>query len=128
MVAQALLSLNFVAVGNGHVVHLVAETQDEHILSVSPGRCHTLPHGNMFLSLRISPMAHHHLTAQTHTRAYMAELPVAVRALIEIHKIHVDIVPWNLGIILGVEMEQRLAQLLETMNPTSWQGRTCASR
>ena len=41
VVAHAELSINLVTVGYGYVVHLVAESQDEHVLSISPSSCNT---------------------------------------------------------------------------------------
>ena len=37
--------------------------------------------------------------------------------LVEVHEIHVDVVPWNFGIVLGVQVQQRLVQNLQTVNP-----------
>ena len=82
MIAKTLLSLHLVAVGDGNVVHLVAEAQDEHILGVSPGRRHALPYRYALLRPGVGPMAHHHLAAKTHTGADVAELTVAMRALV----------------------------------------------
>ena len=62
-------------------------------------------------------MADNNLAAQTHAGADMAELAVAVSALVEVHEVHVDFIPGYLGIELGVEMQQRLGELLQAMNP-----------
>ena len=37
--------------------------------------------------------------------------------LVEVHKVHVNGVPWNLCIILGVEVEEGLLQSLKTFDP-----------
>ena len=47
----------------------------------------------------------------------MAELDVSVSALVEVHEVHVDFVPGDFGVVLGVEVEERLLQLLQTLDP-----------
>ncbi|MNJ49331.1 hypothetical protein D3C77_445550 [compost metagenome] len=47
----------------------------------------------------------------------MAVLPVTMRGLIQVHKIHVDRFPWNITVKLGMEMQQRLLQLGQAANP-----------
>ena len=117
MIAKTLFGLYLVAVGNGNVVHLVAETENEHILRICPCCGNTLPYGDFLLCLGVGPVADNHLAAQTHAGADVSEFAVAVSALVEVHEVHVDLVPGNLGIELGVEMQQRLGELLQAMNP-----------
>ena len=62
-------------------------------------------------------MAYNHLAAQTHAAHDVAELAVAVGALVEVHEVHVDFVPGNFGVELGMEVEDWLVELLEAVNP-----------
>ena len=52
-----------------------------------------------------------------HAGKDVSELAVAMGALIKVHEIHVHGVPRNLLVVLGMEMEKRLAELLHSMNP-----------
>ena len=62
-------------------------------------------------------MAYHHLAAQTHAGADVSELAVAMCALVEVHEVHVDVVPWNLLVVLCVEVEKGLLEVLKTADP-----------
>jgi hypothetical protein len=46
-----------------------------------------------------------------------ARLAVAVGRLVEVHEVHVDLVPGQVAIELGVEMDERLAQEGEAADP-----------
>ena len=117
MVAKSLLCLHLVTVRNSHIVHLVAETEDKHILCISPSCAHPHPYGYPLQCVVILPMADNHLATDTHTGAYMAELTVTVSGLVQVHEIHVHSVPWNLLVVLGMEMHERLLELEKTMYP-----------
>ncbi len=117
MIAHTYLGLNLVTVSNSDIVHLIAESENEHVLGISPRCTHALPYGNAFLSVGILPITCDDFAAHTHTCTYMSELTVAVSTLIQIHEIHIHGIPWYLGIVLGMEMEQRLGKHLQTMNP-----------
>ncbi|GFI14840.1 hypothetical protein IMSAGC008_02402 [Muribaculaceae bacterium] len=112
VIAELHFSSHLVAVGHGHIVHLVAEAKHEHILCISPRGSHTAPHSDAGKSLGVLPVTYHHLAANVEACADMAELTVAVGALVEVHKVHIHGVPRNFGIILGVQVQQRLAELL----------------
>ena len=45
------------------------------------------------------------LAAQAHACYYVAELAVAVCALIQVHEVHVDCVPWNFLVELRMQVE-----------------------
>ena len=117
MIAQTLLELHAVAIGNGNVVHVHAEHQTAYVVSVGNTGCHTCPDGNLLLgSLRL-PIAANHLAGYAHAGADVSELNVAMSRLVQVHEVHVHGIPGNLGIILGVEMEQGLLQGLQTLDP-----------
>ena len=117
MVAQSHLCLYLVAVGDSHIVHLVSETQDAHVVGVSPCCCHSCPYSNLLLRALVFPIAADDLARTAQTGTDMSELAVAVSTLVQVHEVHVHRVPRNLGIILGMEMQQRFLQLLQTVNP-----------
>ena len=117
MVAQPHLGLDLVAVRDGHVVHLVAEAHDEQILRIGPGCGYALPYGDVLQRLAVLPVADYHLARPAHAGRDVAELAVAVGALVQVHEVHVDLVPRNLAVVLRVEMQQRLLELLQPVNP-----------
>ena len=117
MIAELHLGGDFVAVGNGYVVHLVAESHDEHILCIGPCSGYSRPHRNLLLGGGIAPVTYNHLAAHIHAGADMTELAVAVSRLVEIHEIHVHGIPGYLGVILCVKVKKRLAELLQSVNP-----------
>ena len=117
MVAQHLFGGHLVAIGNGHIVHLVAEAENEAVLCVGPSGTHALPHGNVVLCLLVLPVAHHRLAGLAHTGEDVGILAVAMGTLVEVHEVHVDGVVGNLLVVLCVQMEQGLAQDLQAVNP-----------
>ena len=57
------------------------------------------------------------LAIEPQARVQEAGLAVAVRGLIEIHEVHVDLGPGKVPIELGVQVQKRFAQRGETANP-----------
>ena len=47
MIAEPHLCLDLVSIGHSDIIHLVAETEDPHVLRVGPSGSHPLPDGNM---------------------------------------------------------------------------------
>ena len=105
MIAKSLLKLNAVAIGHSHIVHVHAEHQATDVLGVSYTSSHTSPNGNLLLSLFVLPITANHLARNTHSGADMAELDIAMSTLVQVHEVHIDRVPRNLGIILSMEVE-----------------------
>ena len=117
MIAQNLLGSYLVTISHGYVVHLVAEAQDEHILGIGHGGSYTCPDSDVLLYLWILPISCYDLAGLAETGADVTELTVAMCRLIEVHEIHVHSIPRNLLIVLGVEVQHRLVELLQAMNP-----------
>ena len=117
MVTQALFGFHFIAVGYGYIVHLVAKAEDQHILRISPSGADTHPDSNLVQCILILPIAYNHFATDTHAGADMSELAVAVSRLVKVHEIHVHRIPWNLLVELGMQVEQRLFQLLQAVYP-----------
>ena len=53
-------------------------------------------------------MPHDHLASQAHPCAEIAELPIAVCRLVQIHEVHVDRRPRDVTVELRVQMDERL--------------------
>ena len=117
MVAHAHFGFYLGAVSHGHVVQLVAEADDEHVLRVGPCGANTHPYANLALRLFVLPVAYHHFAADAHAGADVAELTVAVGRLVEVHEVHVHRVPRNLLVVLRVEVEQGFLELLQAVYP-----------
>ena len=117
MITKNLLSSYLVAISNGYVVHLIAETDDKHILGISHSSGNACPNGDVLLYFRILPIAGNDLARLAETGADVAELTVTMCRLIEVHEVHVHGIPRNLLVVLGVEVQHRLVELLQAMNP-----------
>ena len=86
-------------------------------MSIGYTSSYTSPNGNLLLSLLVLPVTANHLAGYTHTSADVSELDIAVSTLVQVHEVHVDLAPGDFGIILCVEVAQRLLQLLQTLDP-----------
>ena len=117
MVAEALLELHAVAVRDSHVVHVHAEHEAADLAGVGQGGTHARPDGDAALGFGALPVADHDFARDAHAGADVPELDVAVGALVEVHEVHVDIIPGDLGVVLGVEVEKRLLQVLQALDP-----------
>ena len=117
MITKTLLKLNTVAIGNGYIVHVHTEHQTAYIVGIGYSCCNARPNGDALLSLGALPMTNNNLAGNTHAAADMTELDVAMSRLVEVHEVHVDGVPWQLCVILGVEVEKRLLECLQTLDP-----------
>src|SRR5690554_5616339 len=92
VVTQLQLGIYLVAIGYGHIIHLVTKANDAQILSIGPSRSYPHPYRDAFLRFGILPMAYHHFARTTHAGGDVSEFPVAVRALIQVHEIHIDFI------------------------------------
>src|SRR5690554_7556759 len=117
VVTQLQLGIYLVAIGYSHIVHLVTKANDAQILSICPGSCHAHPYRDALLRFGILPMPYHHFARATHTGGDVTKFTVAMCTLIQVHEIHIDLIPGNLLVELGMEMHQRLTEFLQTMNP-----------
>ncbi|MNV95127.1 hypothetical protein D3C71_1899870 [compost metagenome] len=62
-------------------------------------------------------MARDHAVLLAHTSTDKPELTATVGGLVQVHKVHIHAVPGNLGIKLGMELEQRLIEDRQAGNP-----------
>jgi hypothetical protein len=58
-----------------------------------------------------------HLAIQAHAAADKAELAVAVGRLVQVHKVHIDVGPGQVAIILRVQMHERLLERAQAGDP-----------
>ena len=78
MIAHALFCFYLVTIGYGYIIHLIAETDDQHILRVSPTCANTHPDSNLMQCFFFFPVAYHYFATDAHTGTDMSELAVAV--------------------------------------------------
>ena len=105
MIAQTLLELHTVAIGNGHIVHVHTEHQTADVMGIGNTGTNTSPDGYLTLSSLVLPVAANHLAGNAHAGADVSELNVTVSRLVQVHEVHIHRVPGNLGVVLGVEVE-----------------------
>ena len=111
------LGFDLVALGHGHLPHVVAEAGDPGALGVVPGRRGPGPDAQLRLDLLILPVPDDDLAIATHAGADEPELAVAVGALVEVHEVHVDVGPGDVAVELRVQVHERLAQGAQPGDP-----------
>ena len=117
MVTHALLKLNAVTVSNGHVVHVHTEHKAAYVVCIGTAGSGAGPNCNLLLGIGTLPVANNNLAGYTHTGADMTELDITVGALVQVHEVHIDCIPWNICVVLGVEVKQWLLKSLKTLYP-----------
>ena len=117
VIAEYLLKGHLVAIGDGNIVHLIAETQDETVVGVGPTGADALPYGDVLLGLGILPVSDDCLAGLAQTGENMSIFAVAVGTLVQIHEVHIHCVVRNGLVVLCVEVEQRFLELLQTVYP-----------
>ena len=108
---------DLVALGDRDLTHVVAETAEFRALPIVPGARRAHPGADAVLDLRVGPMADDDLARETHAGVDEARLPVAVRGLVQVHEVHVDRVPGQVTIELGVKMDERLLKRVQPAHP-----------
>jgi hypothetical protein len=111
-IAQPNLCLDFVALGNGDVSHVVSEARDFEMLSVVPGARRAGPGGQLLDDVSILPVADDYFAIQAQPAADESELAIAMGGLIEIHEIHVDRRPRQIAIELGMQVDKGFRERL----------------
>jgi hypothetical protein len=115
--AELHLGADLVAFGHRDLAHVVAEAAELPALPIVPGARGAHPGAEAVMHLRIGPVADDDLARQAHARVDEPGLAVAVRRLVEVHEVHVDRVPRQLGVELRVQMRERLLQDVEAADP-----------
>ena len=114
---EAGLGLDLVALGDGDLAHVVAEPRDPQVPGLVRARGRARPRPDAGLDTLVLPVPHDDLPRVPQTRDDVGELAIAVRGLVEVHEVHVDLGPRQVPTGLGVQMEERLAEGLEPGDP-----------
>ena len=115
--AETQLRLDLVALGDRDVAHVVAEAGElerTHLGGTCGGPG---PDADATADVRVADVADDGLARDAEAGLDVAELPVAVRGLVEVHEVHVDRRPRNVTVGLRVQVEERLAQGVEAVDP-----------
>ncbi len=115
--AEANLSLDLVALGDGDLPHVVAEAGEAQRLRLVPPAGRPRPGADPLLDGWVGPVAGDGLPREPQARGHVAELAVAVRRLVQVHEVHVDLGPRQLAVELRVQMEERLLQRAQAGDP-----------
>lgn len=115
--AEFLLDFDFIALGDSHVAHIVAETHDFHVLRDGDADGGLHPAADAGLHILVLPVPSDNLARLAQARADEAVFPVAVRGLIEVHEVHVDFFIGNLTVILGRKVQPRLLEHIQAVDP-----------
>jgi hypothetical protein len=108
---------NLVAFGHCDLAHVVAEAAELRALPVVPGARRAHPRAEAVVHFRIGTVANDDFARQTHAGVDEPGLAVAVGRLVEVHEVHVDRVPRQLGVELRVQVRERLLQDVEAADP-----------
>jgi hypothetical protein len=115
--AEGELGLGLVALGDGDEAHVVAEAgelQRAHRGGAGRGAG---PRADLLLHARVADVADDGLAGGAEARLHVAELAVAVRGLVEVHEVEVDLGPGQLDVRLRVQVQQRLAEGVDAADP-----------
>ena len=115
--AEFDLGSDFIALGDGNITHVVAKAGKLGALPVVPGMGGTHPSGDAILDLGVGPVADHHFAAETEARVDEPGLAVSVGRLVQVHEIHVNGLPRQVAIELGVEVKKGLLERSEAADP-----------
>ena len=115
--AQLDLCFHLIAFGNSHIAHIIAKSDNAQLVRglIAHGGAH--PCGQLVLHRSILPVTGHHLARQAHTSADKAVLTVAMGSLIQVHKVHVDLLVGDLAVILGGQVAIGLLQQIKAVDP-----------
>ena len=111
------LCFNLVAVGYCYITHIVGNTENTKFTAFHNSDCGSHPSADFVLKCFIFPIAGNCLLLQSHTSSNIAVLSVAVCRLIKIHKVHINILPRNVTVILSIYMKKRLFESVKSRNP-----------
>ena len=115
--AEHALGLGLVALGHGHVAHVVAPAHDLHVVGGIPAGAGTGPGGDLLGDLGVGVVADHDLAVDAQAGDDVAELTVAMGGLVQVHEVHVDGLPRDLHVMLGVQLQHRLGEHFQAADP-----------
>ena len=115
--AELNLRRHFITVGYRHFSHVIAEAAHFQMAGILLRNRLTHPRADALVRFFILPVAGDDAVLLAHARADKAEFAAAVRGLVEVHKVHINAVPWQGGVELGMELQQRLVEKRQAVNP-----------
>ena len=121
--AEPDLRFHLVAIRNRHISHVVSHPHHPHMAALDHADSCAHPGCDLLLYRFIFPVSDDNFTFNIHPGKNMPELTAAVGGLVLIHEIHVDRIVRDLPVELGVQVEQRLAILLQPEDPGFCRGK-----
>ena len=115
--AELDLRLDLVPFGDRDVAHVVAEAGELEGADLLPAAGGPRPRRDAGNNRWVGHMAGDGLTRRADAGEDVSMLPVAVGGLVEIHEVHVDRRPRQLDVCLRVQVEQRLLQRVDPVDP-----------
>jgi hypothetical protein len=121
--AEADLGIDLVTLGDGDVAHVVAEPGQLERTEGGEAAGGALPSGDPGRHPLIGDVADHSLAGHAGAGLDVAELPVAVCGLVQVHEVHVDLGPRQPRVRLGVQVQQRNLQGGQPADPHLGRGK-----
>ncbi|MPM97059.1 hypothetical protein SDC9_144232 [bioreactor metagenome] len=115
--AKLRLRCHLVPLGNRHLAHVVAKTHHLEPPGERRARCRSHPVAQPEEHLLILPVARNHLARHAHPRRDIAVLPIPMRRLVQVHKVHVDLRVRYLAVVLRRNVAVRLLQIRKSVDP-----------
>jgi len=115
--AELNLGRHLVSLGDCHLAHVVAQACHPHRLAIRKGCSSLHPRGDMCKNLGILPVADNDLSRSPKSCVDKSVLPIPVRRLIQVHKIHIDGIPGDIAVELCVQVQKGLLIFQKTTNP-----------
>ena len=115
--AQFDFDFHLVAFGDANVTHVVAETADLQFLTQNHAGSAAHPGSDPLGDFGIFPVAHNNLPVHAQTAGHKAGFTVTVSGLVQVHEVHVHGVVGDFFVVLGVQVQQRLVQLYQALDP-----------
>ena len=114
---EAQLGLDLVALGHRDLAHVVAEAGELERAELGQAGRRARPRGDAGGDRRVGHVAGDRLARRADPAQDVGELTVAVGGLVEVHEVHVDLRPRELDVGLGVQVQHRLLQRLQAVDP-----------
>ncbi len=108
---------HLVSLGDRHLPHIVADPGDLQFLTRGKGDGRPHPYRDTVQNRGILPVAHHDLSLHAEATADETEFPTTVGGLIQVHEIHINCLPRNVAVELGMELEKGFGELRQPGDP-----------
>ena len=115
--AQLGLHLDLVALGDGHLAHVVAKAHDLEALGEGHADGGAHPAAQALLNGLVLPVAGDDLARHAQARGDEAVLAVAMGGLVQVHEVHVDLFVGDLQVVLRGKVAVGLLQVGEAVDP-----------